>query len=264
MIVYCAVFDNGKKYFGCTTATLKKRSNEHIRQAKRGAGSFFHQALRENEFKCKWKTVKMCSSKEEMFQAEKNFIKRHKSNNPLHGYNRTAGGEFGHCGSVITEKRRLSSKLVSTNLWKDGKMNHLKRKLLNLNTGEVYDSVADASKQLNVSVSSIITCIKKKRMVGKKYFLIDFKENISIEKELNKIKAVIQDRQDKKAKKFSFPVMCLNNKKVYASYKEASKDLKISDAGICRALKEQRPVCGFTFKLVKEDKTNERKNFTRT
>lgn len=248
MLVYSLIFPNGKKYIGCTTAPLKRRIQEHIQRSKRNYSSNLYKAFRKHKFKFELKIIKECSSKEEMLQSEKNYIKKYCSNNKDFGYNMTVGGEFGHCGHIITEKRRLASKNRKLKAWKNGKLNHLKRPLINLDTGEYYESVADASRKLDVTVGSIIITIKKEGKV-KGFFLCDYNKKLNIKKKLIILKKNENIRQLKRAKILGFKIICLNNNKVYNSYPEASKNLGISSAGICKALKNKKSVKGFTFKF---------------
>lgn len=108
MIVYCATNKiNGKKYVGKTTQDLCERLKAHICDAIHGRGYIFHRAI----FKYGIENFQVdvlcqCSSKQELIDAEKYWIKNLNSMSPV-GYNLTSGGEW---GELVGEARERATK----------------------------------------------------------------------------------------------------------------------------------------------------------
>ena len=102
--VYQILFPNGKKYIGCTSATLLKRINDHISAMESGLNYKIYNAIRKYGVNnLKFEVLGKYKTKEEMFAAERYFIKIY--NSQLNGYNTTSGGE-GCPGRVVTEEQR--------------------------------------------------------------------------------------------------------------------------------------------------------------
>jgi len=108
--IYCHTTPNGKRYIGQTSKTPEKRwSNGNNYRSCR----YFNRAIS----KYGWDNIKheilcLCHSKKIANLFESHYIKKFDSNNPMHGYNLTTGGE-GTPGVVFSqetiEKFRLRS-----------------------------------------------------------------------------------------------------------------------------------------------------------
>jgi group I intron endonuclease len=107
MIVYKATNTvNGKVYIGKTVCKLNKRKCRHLQDAKRGATTFFHRAIRKHgEDVFVWEVVYSGTSDEDLLAQEVRLISEHKSNQRDFGYNLTAGGE-GCAGCRPSEETR--------------------------------------------------------------------------------------------------------------------------------------------------------------
>ncbi len=109
---------NKKIYIGQTT-NFEKRKHTHLKHAKRGAHSYFHNALGTYGIhNFKWKILGYCYSKEELSEAEKECIWLYKSFglndknfDNIYGYNKTKGGLGGSrigCKNTIEHNQILS------------------------------------------------------------------------------------------------------------------------------------------------------------
>ena len=77
MIIYKATNKiNGKSYIGQTIKPLERRISGHLYELKNGSDYYFHNALRKYDFEnFSWEIICECSSKEEMTDKEKYYIK---------------------------------------------------------------------------------------------------------------------------------------------------------------------------------------------
>lgn len=131
--VYRHVTPSGKSYVGITTDCKRRWAN--------GAGyrdhKYFYNAIK----KYGWDNIKheiiACGlTLDEAKTAERYNIRKYASNDPDHGYNLTAGGDM-RKGSV-------------------------RRAVMCQDTGEIYESIAEASMDKNISEGSILACCKGK------------------------------------------------------------------------------------------------------
>lgn len=120
-IIYVAISEDGKKYFGRTISSLEKRKGNHLKFAlNQNKPGYFYNALRKYgpEF-FEWRIIEIIerdSQKELNFilnEREKFWISKEKSNLPETGYNMTDGGE-GTSGYNLSEKTK--KKLRNINL----------------------------------------------------------------------------------------------------------------------------------------------------
>lgn len=99
MLIYEAQnIQNGKRYFGLTTLSLKLRMNKHKKNAfcpsSKNKKNYFTLAIRKYGWdNFKWRIVGYTDSIEELKEAEKECIWLYNTNNNLYGYNLTIGGE---------------------------------------------------------------------------------------------------------------------------------------------------------------------------
>jgi group I intron endonuclease len=111
MIIYVVTNKiNGKKYVGLTRRPLNIRRNAHLTEARRGARTPFHCAIRKyGEDAFTWDVVEFCETEESLLAAEVFWIASLASETP-NGYNRTSGGQPGnHLHSPDVIARRVAS-----------------------------------------------------------------------------------------------------------------------------------------------------------
>ena len=143
---------NGKKYIGQTTYDkLRKRIGTHLHYAKTSGSNLpFPNALRKyGRENFDWTILEECD-KEIRGEREVHWIDKIKPE-----YNATLGGDGGTLGHPCSEeKKRKLSKAVS-------------KPVINLDTGEIFDSMADAAASVNVCVAMIsFACSGKKKAAG--------------------------------------------------------------------------------------------------
>lgn len=151
---------NGKKYIGITSQRLARRwrngngyyQNEHFYRAicKYGWDNFTHEVIREG------------LTKEEACLLEKQLIAKYHTNEELHGYNKSTGGEFPVQGVKLSEetKRKMSEshkKIVFTEEWKKN-MSIAAKKRGNMKTGKngIQCGVAGLVKQIDIKSGEVV------------------------------------------------------------------------------------------------------------
>lgn len=107
MIAYLATNRvNGAKYVGITSASLRKRKNEHRSSANLGSGNLFHIAIREHGFDAfDWRVFAETEDREFLFLIEAEAVDKFSSHRLDGGYNMTIGGS-GVAGHVWTQESR--------------------------------------------------------------------------------------------------------------------------------------------------------------
>ena len=108
MIVYIATnYKNGKSYVGQTGMSLRKRFYKHTHDAKNASDSLFHRAIRKHGMESfDVQTVSTAVNQSQLNNLEKVWVILLQSDNPLYGYNLTAGGEGGAATPEIRQKMR--------------------------------------------------------------------------------------------------------------------------------------------------------------
>lgn len=184
MIVYKATNKiNGKIYIGITTKTLEHRRKIHIRDSKK-VDTYFYRAIRKyGEDNFEWEIIDTAETKKELEELEKYYIKLYDSfDNKEKGYNTTSGG----CSlyEITKEERQKRSKRVKgennpmygvespmkgKSFTKEhrekisdalkgsyrphiiGGNNPSAKQVINLDTGEIFETLSEASKKYNIS-----------------------------------------------------------------------------------------------------------------
>lgn len=165
-IIYLATFPNGKMYVGQTICDLEHRKNQHKNEAGRGEGSTFHKAINKYGFNnIKWEIIDSGNNQKELDNKEKHYIKQYRTftgYKNCQGYNRTLGGE-GVRGLIHSKDTRtkisnsLKGKLAGDN-------NPSARKVICLNTGEVFNTMKEASNRYKAPYHHICSCCTGDRL----------------------------------------------------------------------------------------------------
>lgn len=174
MIIYKATnILNNLSYIGLTTRTLSERKHEHLRHID-NENTYFHKALKKyGADNFRWEIIdNSANSKEELAELEKYYIKKFDSLAP-NGYNITPGGE-----NPTFEGRRD---------YNYGN-NPAARKVINLTTLEIFDTVKRAAETYSVSSNSIRKAICKASPCQNCLwdYYDETKEYSKINKEINK------------------------------------------------------------------------------
>lgn len=188
MIVYKVTNKiNNKVYIGITTKTLEYRKRIHIRDSKT-KNTYFYRALRKyGEDNFTWEIIDTAKTKEELEELEKYYISLYDSfNDKGKGYNTTSGGyslyditeeekqrrserakgknnpmygvESPMKGKHFTKehKRKISESLK--NSYRPhviGGNNPSAKKVINLDTNEIFNTLTEASEKYNISKQMI-------------------------------------------------------------------------------------------------------------
>jgi len=102
---------NGKVYVGFTTKSLQERWKRHCNRSKNKSNYIFHNAIRKHGPDNFYKEVLTESENADFLLKvmEPMYIQMFQSNNPVFGYNMTAGGE----GTIGIEVKESTRKLLS-------------------------------------------------------------------------------------------------------------------------------------------------------
>lgn len=204
-LVYCHIFpNNNKRYVGITYGNP-------LRRWKNGYGYRKQRIVFNAINKYKWENIQHNIlihglTEEQAKKWEAKLISFYESNNILHGYNRTEGGDS--VSSITSNK-----------------------KVICLNNQKIYDSATSASLNLNLSTEAVIhVCLKdgKQRMTqGYGFYYYDDYIKLSPKERVDVIKDFFKHRL--KTYKEDRRCVCLETGKYYKNVKEAAKD-----TGICR------------------------------
>lgn len=201
MLIYKATnLINGKIYIGMTTKTLEHRVKVHKRDSQR-LNTYFYQAIRKHGFdNFKWKVIDTAETMEELEEKERYYIKLYNCfDNKDVGYNTQSGGNslyeiteehrrqrserakgknnpmYGTVspmkGKKFTEshKQKISEaikKAYRPHMY--GGTNPSAKKVRNIDTGEVFETMTEASKKYpGISRQSINhNCVGRTKKAG--------------------------------------------------------------------------------------------------
>jgi group I intron endonuclease len=119
-LIYCATNKlNNKKYIGQTTKTLEKRIQEHLSHLKSRTQRFYSAIKHYGINNFNWTIIEYATTKSDLDEKEKMWIKVSQSMNSEYGYNMCEGGSFG----IINEeaRRKISNKIKGKNHYMYGK-----------------------------------------------------------------------------------------------------------------------------------------------
>jgi group I intron endonuclease len=153
-IVYCATnLSNGKKYIGQTTRTLSIRIKAHIRESEVYSDHFHNTISKEGIDIFKWEIIEEGYDQTSLDDKERYWIGFYNTfKDHTKGYNMTPGG----CGIGKRLPKEIIEKII------EGKK-HLWKKVLCIETQEVYDTIATAKKITGIDDAHISCCCNGKR-----------------------------------------------------------------------------------------------------
>lgn len=155
--VYMHITPNNKRYIGITAKEPKKRWCG-------GSGYYYNRRFHEAIKKYGWDNIKhkvlyTGLSKEEAEQKEIELIAKYNTTDPKRGFNYTNGGN--HVGMVSEETKKILSNKAR------------KTKCICIETGQVFPSIREAARQINVSPSSISnSCSSNGKLSCKGYHFV--------------------------------------------------------------------------------------------
>lgn len=217
-----------------TSGDIRKTHNKYLKRSidKYGIENFYVD-----------KEFDVAYSKEELDKLEDMYILIYKTMYKETGYNNKRGGANGkfseetiiklkesHKGKQLPEeqKEKIRKALLK---------NASKRKVICITTGEVFDSITEASKEKNVLDSSISACCKGKR---KRTINLKTKEIMYwryYEDYLKMSQNEIDEYITKCNKQAGKKIRCITTNEIFDTLKEASEKYNISDSCISRVCK---------------------------
>ena len=153
---------NGKRYIGQKNYDIKGKWKEYL-----GSGIRLKRAIdKYGKSNFTKEIIEECESKEQLDKREKYWISFYNATNSDDFYNIAAGGEGGNVISGYTEEQRknLSKKLSNIRKGKVnlGSSNGSSRKVICLNTMEIFDCIVEASKKTGINMNHIQQCCAEK------------------------------------------------------------------------------------------------------
>lgn len=146
---------NGKVYIGKTENKLgfngrygndlyKYTHNEHIRNSIKKYGIENFEIIPEFD---------TAFSREELYKKEEEYILFYKSYIPKYGFNKTMGGYHNYPTQETVDKR-------------SGANAYNAKKVMNIDTGKIYNTMAEAQRETGIFASSISLSCKSKWFIG--------------------------------------------------------------------------------------------------
>lgn len=251
MIIYKATcIINNKNYIGQTTKTLSERKKEHENSinAKNCKNRPFPRAIKKyGKENFLWEVICECNSLDELDEKEKYYIKFYNSlvDNGL-GYNCDLGGNRGkHC-ETTKQKMSESQKGIKNHMYgKNEKLNPASKKVKNITTGNIYDSVTQCARLENRKSSTFINeCCRgrKNSAYGCVYRYLDENNNI-IPPTIVKTKKIIEEDI----------IIDIVSKKEYKNSKEILDEYNLKyNSNLTNLIKKGNGICFYKNRVFKK------------
>lgn len=273
---------NNIRYVGQTTQKVNLRYNGHLNEAirhkKRTKVKNWIKSLLNQNLKPKLIELENADNFNKLCELEKFYISYFNflTNNSL--LNHTEGGE-GTPGRILSKntkkliskankglkrseecKKKISNSKIGHKHSDEYKIKarswHKKRPIIDLETLEIYESIMDASRKLNVSSGHIATTLKEKRYTIKNRYLEYLPNNIlDLESWSNNLLTDKKlEKKYKDLKKFQQKaIFCVETGEIFESIKQAAKQLNLDSSRISAVCKNKRKSTGnYSFKYFKE------------
>lgn len=205
--VYMHVFPNSKKYIGITCQNCKQRWGSNGNKYK---GQSVYKAIK----KYGWNNIKHLIlydnlTEEEAKDKEIELIAKYNTTNDKYGYNITKGGD-----NIMNGAENLSSK-----------------KVICINTGEIFDTITQAANKYNIHPTTISKVCKDKRNTAAKMTWQYYDEYLIAPKSIYTYKPVGGINRQ---------VLCVETNTIYDSIQIAAKDIGIDYTAISKACSGKR------------------------
>lgn len=250
------------RYIGQTIHSLEKRLSVHMADSKKGKSyrKNWIKSLQDKGLKPIIQIIDSTSDINNLSKLEIYYISYFK-NIGCRLTNLTNGGE-GVPGRKLNEEQlnrfRKAAKIRGvTDKTRSALKLKISKKIIDLDTYIVYDSVSEASRQLGFKSSTSIFLIlnSKSTSAHGKYFAL-FPENIIDIKTWckNKKQELITMKKQRRlnvSNRLKKQIKCLNTNKIYESITEAAKDLKLNISSIVEVLSSRsKTIKGYKFEYV--------------
>lgn len=214
---------NDKNYIGQTITSIEERWKQHIAKSQRGSKNSFHKKIREvgiENFEVS--SLDSVSTKDRSQMVEKlNYLEIkyiEQFDSFRNGYNSNRGG--------------------------NGDKTHCKTKIICLETGVEFDSVIQASREMNICRSTIFSVLRGECITANGYTFRKIQNGEILHFERKKEPRGTGEKA----------VICLDTGKVFDSTCQAERELNISKAQIIRVCKgKQKTAVGLTFRYFKDN-----------
>lgn len=226
---------NSKIYIGCTTKDIHKRFYQHFAHRKGNTviGKAFIKYGRDNFI---IEELEKCDSRENMFDREKYWIEKLKSNE--NGYNLTNGGD---CGPI---------KMGDEN-WNYSKKNLYLSKLCSERKGKSYEELygIDKANEIKQKISEVA---EKRRWADEtKVKMSESRKKAWDDGKYTNIGEVISKAKQGKISSKRIKIKCLNNGEIYDSYTEAAQKLNLKKGNVSNVVnKKYCHTKGFVFEKI--------------
>lgn len=164
---------NNKCYIGQTTWSLKSRLGQHRRDAKK-RNNKINRAI----YKYGWDTFEnfildVAYNQIELDELEKYYIEKFQSK--IYGYNIRDGGSKGKLSDSTKKKLSKLKKIQGThpNFSNKDYIKTIQKKVLRENTGEIFDSIRDCARKLDINYSALrLHLIGLRKTCNKERFIL--------------------------------------------------------------------------------------------
>ena len=277
IIIYKATnIKNGKIYIGLTTKTLEERIKHHKRDSLR-MDTYFYRAIKKHGFDSfKWEVIdNSAKSIQELEDLEKYYIKKYNCfNNKKVGYNSLSGGNslfevsddirkirsenakgtnnpmYGKPGTWLgknfsdTHKENISKSLKGKNKeYLLGGKNHAAKGVVNLTTGEVFETIIEAANKYNITREGLSLALRKDEKICKGYYW-DYVCNV----DLNNLELKTVDIN----KRYNKRVLCVDTGDIYNSVSHVAKQLNCCRKSIRNACNKNVKFRGMSWEFICE------------
>ena len=233
--IYMHISPSGKKYIGQTMQT----HNLNIRWGN-GNGykrqTYFYHAIQKYGWdNFEHKIIESGLPIEEVDAREKYWIEHFKSNQKQYGYNLTSGGR---AERVLNETALLN--IMDAHALSQGKS------VICLDTGKIYKSIQEASRDTSCRRQAIIDCCKGKQFSALGLHWCFFNTPWTPEQRAKKIQDIEQQKREMQQRPFDTakPIRCIETNEIYRSKYEAAQKTGIHVSCIKGCLKGKQKTAG--------------------
>lgn len=234
---------NKRVYIGQTVQRFVSRKNAHIRDLKKNNHHNLHLQNAWNKYGKKsfsFSILEVCDINK-LDELEIKWISYYKNNS----YNIQSGGQLHrfHGKETIDKMRKINKEKAPR-----GKNHYFSKRVVLTNTGEIFETMNEASKKTGANYSSISKCchgngLYAGKMPNGDYMFWTFESDYDKTKDYSE-KINIQHYNKGKGNGNASKVKCLTTNEIFDTLVEASKKYKTSSANISAACRKKTNYAG--------------------
>jgi hypothetical protein len=259
-IVYMATNRvNGKRYIGVTSRGLEVRKEQHLylaRKGSKGCNRLYDAIRKYGESSFTWQVIAYAETEKQAFIIERRLIR--KIRRLSEEYNVTDGGEGGRSAAPFPEEfRRRLRELGLENKERWAKYSHLgpmtlRKRVVCLNDGTVYESASAAAKSFCLSKSLVIEVCGRhpRRKTANGLVFRYFGDHLGGVEEAALVIAQRDTGRTSGAKSLSKPVECTSYGIKFGSALAASNEYCIPLARITESCRVGKTAFGLSFRYI--------------